>query len=379
MPAIRSANHPVSVRGIAVLLGVLDCVGSIAAQVDAAQGGDRLQRDAVIQDARALAEHGRHDEVIALLEQLPASARDYDVHHLLGEAYFRLGRLREARRSFRAALKARPNSIADLVALGDVLLAEKRYALAVESYETAERLGCDAAPLHLNLAKAYYGLGQFLGRTDQRRVPGGVAGTIVGNDYLIEPLPQSPEADVFRTAPRMSAIYHAAAARAAGPDTPSKRLLVGDIWLKAGRFDRATAIYQTLRDQVPEQERAAYFGRYAHACFGTGNVDGYLANLKQAVLLDEATYGPRLTDAYRLVAERYSAAGDLPHYVYYLDLAVQREPESAELHYLLGNACFEANRPADASRHWRIALQLRPDHPDRIQILERIRDAGANR
>jgi Flp pilus assembly protein TadD len=95
--------------------------------------------------------------------------------------------------------------------------------------------------------------------------------------------------------------------------------------------------------------------------------------VKRASARDEKTYGSELVVAYRRAADHYSADGDLTGYLRCLQLAVDESPESAELHYLLGNALYEAGRKVEASRHWRLALELEPDHPDRSRMLELIR------
>ncbi|MHC4065905.1 MAG: tetratricopeptide repeat protein [Planctomycetota bacterium] len=337
----------------------------------ATQTGSDADRPARLASARTYAEHGEYDKVIETLEALRDGGDDYEVSHLLGQAYFQTDNLPEARRCLQAAIEQKPKSAPDHCLLADTYLRQEKFALAAESYETAWRLGLDVADLHYGLATAYYKLKNYTGRIFYRTVEGGSAGRIVKDCYLIEPAPS--QADRFIAAPQSSAIYHLQKAHDAGIDTPEAHLLHVDIWLRTGRYAQALAIFETLEERVDPPDRAEYYFAYARACLGADDRQGYLDRLEKAIALDPKTYRPRLVDAYRQVAARCNAEGDLQDYIRYLKLAVGEAPESHNLRYALGNALFEAGRQAGACRQWQITLELQPDHPDRTRMLELIR------
>jgi len=321
--------------------------------------------------ARGYAEQQEYEKVIETLQPTADLKNNYEANHLLGQAYYQTGKLVEARRCLQTAVELQPKSAPDHYLLAHVYLGEEKFALAVESYETTLRLGFDTAELHYKLATAYYRLRNYAGQVFTQTIKKGLAGRIVGDCYLIEPVPSKP--DRFLAAPQASAIFHLQKALDAGLDTPQAHLLQADIWLGTRRYAKALQVYKTLEDRTPSQDRAAYHYAYARACLGVDDRQGYLDRLQKAIALDEKTYGPHLVDAYRQVADRYNAEGDLESYVRYLELAVAETPDSHDPHYLLGNALYEAGRTRQACRQWQITLELQPEHPDRTRMLELIR------
>jgi tetratricopeptide (TPR) repeat protein len=275
----------------------------------------------------------------------------------LAEAYERAGRRKEA-----AETHAR---------IGDAYLVQGKGALAAESFKRADALGLNDPHLHVQLAKAYCAMEQFLGAVTSRRLKTATVGHIVSEGYVLEPVPNQP--DTYRVCPPASAIYQLQAALDAGADSVEVYLLRADVWFYARRYDRALAAYRAVEDQVPNEERAAYYARSAEAALGADELEEYLARVERAIELDPETYGPRRGEAYRNLAERYTRRGDLAATIRYLELAIQEAPEAADLHYRLGNVYWETHRAADAADQWRITLELRPDHPDRNRMLTLIR------
>jgi len=96
------------------------------------------------------------------------------------------------------------------------------------------------------------------------------------------------------------------------------------------------------------------------------------------VAADPDRYTPKLAQAYLKIADRYSQRGDVELYLHYLRLAVAELPETSRLHYRLGNAFWEAGQKIPAARHWQLTLELEPNHPDRLRMLELIRAVRAS-
>ena len=328
-------------------------------------------REAALALARRHFDRQAYAGVVEVLRPQRADVDDCEVYHLLDTGLYHEGRLEEARRNLTRALALDGSHAGDRRLLGDIYLAQEKNALAVEAYETAARLVPGDASLHFKLATAFFGLRNYLGDVTRQVIDGGKPGTLCDRGYLIDSVPG--ERDAFYISPPRSSVYHAQKALDLGADGPEVRLLLADIWLEARRYDRAMAEYRDIKARVPHTRLAAFYYNYARASWGVGDPEGHLTRLKKAAELDRASYAPFLKPAHERVAEYYNQEGDSQKYIEHLGLAVRRAPESSELHYRLGNALWEADRRAEAVRHWRITLELRHDHPDRDRLLQLIR------
>jgi tetratricopeptide (TPR) repeat protein len=340
-----------------IFAGLVRAEGTVIQAADRGALPERSPRELFDQGRTALGD-GDYARAVELLES--AVQRDPDAvgyRVALAEAYERAGRREEAAKTH--------------AEIGDAYLAQGKGALAAESFTRAEALGLNDPHLHVQLARAYCALDQFLGTVTLRRLEAAKPGHIVSDGYVLEPVPNHP--DTYRVCPPASAIYQIQAALDAGVDSVAVHLLRADVWLDARRYDRALAAYRAVEDQVPDEKRAAYYARSAQAALGADELEEYLARVERAIELDPKTYGPQRVDAYRNLAERYTQRGDLAATIRYLELAIREAPEAADLHYRLGNVYWETHRAADAADQWRITLELRPDHPDRSRMLTLIR------
>ena len=328
-------------------------------------------RAAAVALARRHFDRQAYAQVVEVLEPLRGGARDYEVGHLLGTALFYEGKLEKSRRALTEAVARDGTHAQDHYLLASIAAKQGRFALAVEAYERANLLGRNDALLHLNLANAYFKLGNYLGDVRQQAVEDGEPGTITEDGYLIEPVPGS--GGVFRISPPRSAVFHARKALDLGLARPELHLLWGDLWLEGRCYARAVAAYQAIDARVPPPRRGAFCHNYARALWGTGDAEGYVARMREAAQIDSATYAPLLGRAYLRVAESYSQEGKLSAHIDYLRLAVQHIPTSSDLRYRLGNALWEDGRHQEAVLQWRITLELQPDHPDRARLLDIIR------
>lgn len=309
--------------------------------------------------------------VVEVLEPLLKYRHDYPTNHLLAEAKYNLGDLQAARGYFEEAVRLNPRSAADHYDLGNIYLAGNFFALAAEAYNGALSLGMQSPVLHYKLGSAYFNLRNYFGSVTVATVKSGKSGTISGDYYLIEPVPGRP--DQFRVAGPASAAYQVAKAIADGiGDRPDIRFLQANIYLNAGRFQQASGLLKEIEPRVPKEDKALFYFYYAQSAFGTGDYEQYLKHLKRAIELDPAAYGATLVDAYVKVAEEYNQAGNLEQYIHYLRLAVEQNPQSAPLHLQLGNAYQEAEKSADAVTQWKMVLDLEPDHPKRLELLNQI-------
>lgn len=317
------------------------------------------------------AKQQKWQQVVDVLEPLLKFRHDYPTYHLLAEAKYNLTDYEKARNYFEEAIKLNPKSGSDHYQLGNIYLAGNFFALAAESYQSALRLGIDVPVLHYKLGSAYFNLRNYFGKISEVTIKAGKAGTISDNWYLIEPVPGRK--DVFRAAPSASAVYQVARAVADGIDnSPDIQFLFANIYLNARRYSRAYGMLKKIEAKIPKEDKALFYYYYARSAFGIRRYDEYLSLLQKAIDLDEATYASALVEAYLKVAERYNQAGRLDEYIKYLGRAVQESPETASLHLKLGHA-FQENQEYDkAIAQWQMVLDLEPDHPERMELLNLI-------
>lgn len=310
-------------------------------------------------------------DLVEVLEPLLKYRHDYPTYHLLAEAEYNLNNYEKARKYFEEAIKLNPKSGSDHYQLGNIYLAGNFFALAAEAYQSALRLGVDIPVLHYKLGSAYFNLRNYFGKISVVTVKAGKIGTISGDWYLIEAVPGKK--DVFLTAPSDSAVYQVAKAVADGiGDSPDIQFLFANIYLNARRYSQAYGMLKKIEAKIPKEDKALFYYYYAQAAFGVRRYDEYLTLLQKAIELDKATYQSALVDAYQKVADRYNQAGQLDKYIQFLTKAVQESPETASLHLKLGSAFEEDQKYAKAIAQWQMVLDLEPDHPQRMELLNLI-------
>lgn len=309
--------------------------------------------------------------VVEVIEPLLKYRHDYATYHMLGEAKYNLNDTEAARKYFEEAIRLNPRSAIDYYDVGNIYLAGNFFALAADAYQQALGLGLQSPVLHYKLGSAYFNLRNYFGPISEVSVKAGKPGTISGDWYVIEPVPGQPER--FRCAPAASAVYQVARAIADGiGERPDIRFLQANIYLNAGRFQQANTMFKAIEPTVPKEDKALYFFYYAQSAFGIGEYDQHLKLLQQAIALDAAAYGATLAEAYVKVADQYNQAGDLANYIKYLSLAVGQSPQNANLHLQLGNADQESQQYTQAVTQWKMVLDLEPDHPQRLDLLNKI-------
>ncbi len=318
--------------------------------------------------AQVYAKRGNWKKLVEVLEPLLKYRHDYTTYHLLARAKHNLDDNKKARKYFEEAIKLNAENASDHYQLGNIYLAGNFFALAAESYRKALSLGLDNPVLRYKLGSAYFNLRNYFGRISVVTVKAGKVGTISGDWYLIEPVPGKK--DKFRAAPGNSAIYQVARAMTDGiKDRPDIEFLKANIYLNARRYKQAYRMFRKIKDTIPKEDKALFYYYYSQAAFGIGRHDEYISLLKEAIKLDKAAYEGTLTEAYLKVAEQYNQSGKLDKYIQYLVLAVRVSPQTASLHLKLGNAYEEARKYDKAVVQWQMTLDLEPDHPARMRLI----------
>jgi len=321
--------------------------------------------------AQIYAKDKKWKELIGVLEPLLRYRHDYTTYHLLAEAHYNLDKHKKARKYFEEAVKLNAASAGDHYQLANIYLAGNFFALAAESYQKALSLQLDSPVLRYKLGSAYFNLRNYFGRIAVVTVKAGKVDTISDNWYLIEPVPGKK--DTFRAASANSAIYQIAKAMADGiKDRPDIHFLKATIYLNARRYAQAYDMLGRIKDRIPKEDKALFYYYYAQAAFGIGKSEAYLKWLGEAIKLDKAAYEPSLVEAYLKVAEQHNQAGRLDRYIHYLEKAVTASPQTASLHLKLGNAYREAKQYKKLVVQYRMVLDLEPDHPKRLALLNLI-------
>jgi tetratricopeptide (TPR) repeat protein len=301
-----------------------------------------------------------------------------------GMALLQAGRMAEAERCFRDALRARPDAAELHATLGAILAAQGRVAEAVPSFHTALRLRPDSADAHGNLGNAL----RELGRPDEAAA------------HLREALrlrPAYPEAHnnlgallrdrgdagaaegCFREALRLRPGF----AQAHGN--------LGQLLLAAGRAAEAVAhLGAALRDRSDD---AALLTAYGAALRALGRLQEAESATRKALrlaptliaaqvelgnVLYELGRAEEARDAFRaalagnplfplallglgvagIVLGRFDEAEDA------LRQALRQQLDLPEAHNALGDLLRNRGRLAESEAALREALHLRPDYPD---------------
>lgn len=328
--------------------------------------------DAGIDLAELLSPGKEPERVISILKPLLKFNHDYPIYHLLAEAHYQLEDFDTARGYFEEATNLNPRNADDHYQLGNIYLAQKHFAKSAQAYEEAGRLGMTTGVYHFKLASVYFNLHNYLGKVTTGEVIGGKAGDIKQEMYLIDAIPGKQ--DQFYVAGPRSAIFQTAMAKKLGIDIFDIDFLEANIWLSARRYENADRIYVELEDKVAEGDTGLYWYYRAQAALGLKNYDEYLERLDKAIEAEPDVYESTLSDAYVTVANGYHQLGENDRYLEYLQKAVQNNPLSATLHLTLGDAFWLSSAADKAINQYRLVLELEPDHPQRVRLLNRIRD-----
>jgi len=339
-------------------------------------------REAAVQLAGWYLQQRRAEETIALLAPHAEDAMQYDVQQALGRACLLLGRPSQAREHVAHCISARPASGVDQYLLGECHRLEGRPALASQAYLAGLGLGYETAELHARLAETLHARGRDVAEVRIVKATRGLAGTLYGPAFLLDPLPDEPA--IYRACGAGSALFHVHQAVAMGSSTPALLQLLGDVSLATLRYQEALDAYRRVMADLPEDtpvdwpppRRASVEYNMGQACLGMGDVDAFLDHVRAAAAADQDAFGPRLFDAYHVAAARWTVEGDRTRCIEALQQAARQRPDDATTRFRLGEALWEDGRRADAVRQWRITLEFDPHHPQRDRILAAIRDVG---
>lgn len=251
--------------------------------------------DAGIELAELLSPQKEPDRVIAILEPLLKFKHSYSMYHMLAEARYQNEELNEARQYYEEAIKLNPRNRDDHYQLGNIYLAQKRFAKAGKAYETAGTLGYSSGVFHFKLASVYFNLRNYVGKAKTAKVVGGKAGQISNDFYLIDPVPGKK--DSFYVASPRSAVFQIAKAQQLGVDIFDIQFLEANVWLTAHHYEKADAIYKSLVEKVSKEDAGLFWSQWSQTALGLDDYDNYLARLQKAIDAQPDVYNATMSDA----------------------------------------------------------------------------------
>ncbi|MFT7641066.1 MAG: tetratricopeptide (TPR) repeat protein [Pirellulaceae bacterium] len=327
--------------------------------------------EAGVELAQLLTPQKEPERIIAMLEPLLKLKHSYALYHLLAESHYQKEQFKDARKYFEEAVKLNPRNRADHYQLGNIYLAQKRFAKAAVTYQMAGQLGHSTGVYHFKLASVYFNLRNFLGKISIVQVNGGEVGEISNELYLIDLVPGTK--NKFHVAGSRSAIFQIAKAKKAGIDIVDLRFLEANTWLSAHHYAKADSIYKTLQKDVPKEDVGFYWSQWAITALELNDFENYIGRLQAAIDAQPKVYEATMSDALVTVARRYQQQGNQAKYVEFLGKAIAQNPLSARLHLTLGDAHWAEDDKPKAIQQYKLVLELEPEFSQRVRLLNRIR------
>lgn len=296
-----------------------------------------------------------------------ADALDVDGVLLLAQAHHQLGQAAQQTETLQQGLKRWPQQERLWLAHIDSALERKQYAGALECVAEARRRMPPAPAVDLRAAQAYFHLGQALGKTEIRPVPGGRAGQFVGEILLVE---ERDGAQRFLCCPAESALYQIRRALDGGLDEPAAHLLHAQIWRKIGRAKTGLAVLKNREAVLLESADAAVLETFSALALEAGALSDYLRYARLRGERQAAQREAILYDAYLAVAERYNQRGEEAAYLEFLRRAWELRPDNLDLLLQLADANWAAGRHDAAAQLYRRLLECKPGHPEQGRMLQ---------
>lgn len=285
-----------------------------------------------------------------LFEHALSVTRDNPLANInLGVAYLNAGRLEEAERRLKEAVRIDPGAAEAHAALGELYSKQQRHDEALEAFRAALRLDPESGQTHADLGRMMLDQGDV-------------------NQALLQ----------LREAVNLE------------PKNPHALTNLGVALIQQGRFDEAIEHFRRAIDVEPDLAEA--HNNWGVALVSQGKDDDAVEHFRRALASQpnyvEAYYGLGLVAAgqkdFETAANHYREAVSLApgdaELRYRLGLAlanlgrtedaaaelresIRLEPR-AESHYSLGLALTELGRLGEAQSEFRIAIDLEPDHAE---------------
>lgn len=303
-------------------------------------------------------EHGRSAEGIASLEKLAAAQPDQKgLQHDLGLAFYRTGKLVEARQAFERAIADDPKDMESVQLEGLTLYRLGQPAAAIPYLERVREFSPNAnADASHVLGLCYLNSGKF---DDARHAfaaeytlppDGGAAYLVLAKMLMVANLPDQG----------------AEAAQKALTLTPSLALahfLIGEVALYKSDVDHAIQEFEAERAVNPGY--APVYERLGDAYLRTNRDDAAEEALMQSLALDTTSTGPFI-----LMGKVLLRKNDPQNAAMYLKHAEKMDPSNYIAHTLLGQAYRNLGQEAQAKEEFEAAANIHAANQLKLQPVQ---------
>jgi protein O-mannosyl-transferase len=143
-------------------------------------------------------------------------------------------------------------------------------------------------------------------------------------------------------------------------------LLMGKSWIQAGYWKSSLTLFNHAISVTDNNEEAHY--RLADSLARRGRINEAVAHYEKAIKIL-----PSFKEAHQdLGILLMTVRGDIKKAVDHLKIVVRLSPRSANSYNNLGVALFQLGKVQSAERHFRMALQLYPDHEEARNNLKKV-------
>ena len=336
----ESAQYAGTMRFLRTSVLLLAFVAPLAAQTPAAPG----PQDGVAQAHEAL-EHGHPDQAIALLKQLSATQPlPKGVERELGLAYYRTGKLAEAKEAFAAAIEAEPKDIESVQMEGLTLFRMGQPSAAIPYLERVRQwtpnAGTDA---NYVLGLCYLNANRYDNARAAFAAQFGEPPDSGAARLLLAQMLQRANL------PRQAAV-EARKALDIAPQLPMAHFLLGEVALFDSNIEEATRQFDAERQINPDY--APVYERLGDAYLRVNKLDLAQQALTKALSLDMSNTGPFILMG-RVLLRRQDAATA----ILYLKHAERMDPSNSITHASLAQAYRLIGDEENARRENELAAQ----------------------
>lgn len=339
-------------RALGILVVFVVSLPVFAAQLPAVPAGeDDLAR------AHADLQQGRAEEAIALLQQMAAKQPvAKGVERELGLAYYRTGKLVEARAAFQQAMTQDPQDIEAVQMEGLTLYRMGEPAAAIPYLERVRQWTPDAGTdANYVLGLCYLNANRYDDARKSFAAQFGEAPDSGAAWLLLATMLQKANL------PRQAA-QEAQKALDLEPNLPGAHLLLGEVALLDSNIDEALKQFQA--EQKINPNNAAVYERMGDAYLRTNELDLAQQSLTRALSLDMSSTGPFILMG-RVLLRRQDARTA----IMYLQHAEKMDPGNYVTHASLAQAYRMAGQDEEAKRENELAAQSHLNHELKLQPL----------
>jgi tetratricopeptide (TPR) repeat protein len=328
-------------------------LGACAARAQSTSGAATSPPSAGSNDASSaqahameLLEHGKSAEAIASLEAMANAHPDQKgVQHDLGLAYYRTGKLVEARKAFERAIAADPKDLESVQLEGLTLYRLGQPAAAIPYLQRVREFSSNAnADANHVLGLCYLNSRKF----DEAR-------QAFAAEYALQP--ESGAAHLVLAKMMMAANLpdqgadEAAKALTVSPTLALAHFVLGEGALYKSDVDRAIKEFQAERAVNPGY--APVYERLGDAYLRSNKIDAAQEALMQSLALDTTSTGPFI-----LMGKVLLRKNDPENAALYLKHAEKMDPSSYIAHTLLGQAYRSLGKEAQAKEEFATAESI---------------------